>query len=332
MVFRHVQAGFVALVAIGCAIGAAPAIGQQWRPDKHVELIVPAEAGGSLDATGRTLHKIWEDLKLLPGTSAVTNRGGGAHAVAYAFLNQRPGDGHFLSITSANLLGGHISGRLPMSYADVTPIATLLSENIAFAVRADSPINSGKELMELLKKNPGSISIALGSAVGGTHHIAVGLPLQSAGIDVKQVKLVGFNASTGAVTALLGGHVDVAAASTINISQQIEAGKLKAIAVTAPKRMSGTLAKAATWPEQGYKGVLENWRGVIGPRGLSAAQIAFWESVMQQVTQSEDFKQYAGKFQWDVTYRNAKDTRAFMEQDYNQLKSVMTFLQLAKQP
>lgn len=304
---------------------------QSWRPDKHVELIVPAEAGGSLDTTGRTTHKILEELKLLPGSSAVTNRAGGAHAVAYAYLNQRQGDGHFISITSANLLGGHIAGRLPMSYTDVSPIATLLSENIAFAVRIDSPINTGKELMEAMKKNPGQYSIALGSAIGGTHHVAAGLPLQSAGVDIKQVKMVGYNASGGAVAALLGGHVDVVAASTINVSQQIEAGKLKAIAVTAPKRMTGALSKAATWPEQGYKGVLENWRGVIGPRGLSAAQIAYWEGVMQKVVESEEFKAYATKNQWDVTFRGAKEARVFMEQDYNQLKSVMTFLGLAKQ-
>lgn len=304
---------------------------QPWRPDKHVELIVPAEAGGSLDVTGRTIHKIWEELKLLPVSSAVVNRAGGAHAVAYAFLNQRVGDGHYLSITSANLLGGHIAGRLPMSYSDVTPIATLLNEEIAFAVRADSPINSGKDLMNALRKNPGRYSIALGSAVGGTHHVAMGLPLQSAGIDIKQVKMVGYNASGGAVAAVLGGHVDVVAASTINISQQIEAGKLKAIAVTSAKRMGGALAKAPTWPEQGYKGVMENWRGVIGPRFMNAQQIAYWEGVMKRVVESEEFKSFATKNQWEITYRSAKDARAFMEQDYNQLKSVMTFLGLAKQ-
>ncbi|MEQ1776862.1 MAG: tripartite tricarboxylate transporter substrate binding protein, partial [Burkholderiales bacterium] len=311
---------------------AGQSMAQPWRPDKHVELIVPAEAGGSLDTTGRTIHRIMEELKLLPGSSAVVNRAGGAHAVAYAYLNQRSGDGHFLSITSANLLGGHIAGRLPMSYSDVSPIATLLSENIAFAVRIDSPINSGKDLMEALKKNPGQYSIALGSAVGGTHHVAAGLPLQSAGVDIKQVKMVGYNASGGAVAALLGGHVDVVVASTVNVSQQVEAGKLKTIAVTAPKRMTGALAKTPTWPEQGLKGVLENWRGVIGPRGLSAQQIAYWEGVMQKIVESEEFKAYAAKNQWDVTFRGAKEARAFMEQDYNQLKSVMTFLGLAKQP
>lgn len=310
---------------------AAQCSAQQWRPDRNVEIIVPAEAGGSLDTTGRTLHKIIEDLKLLPGSSSITNRAGGGHAVAYAFLNQRPGDGHFVSVTSANLLGGHIAGRLPMSYTDVTPLATLLSENIAFAVRSDSPINSGKDLMEALRKNPGQYSIALGSAVGGTHHVATGLPMQSAGVDIKQVKMVGYNASGGAVSAVLGGHVDVVVASTINVSQQIEAGKLKAIAVTAPKRMSGALAKTPTWPEQGYKGVLDNWRGMIGPRGLSAAQIAYWEGVLQKVVESEEFKAYAAKNQWDVSWRGAKEARAFMEQDYNQLKSVMTFLGLAKQ-
>lgn len=319
--------------ALVIATGAAltdDAFAQGWKPDRNVELIVPASAGGSLDLTGRTVHRIWDDLKLLPVSSTVANRSGGAHAVAYNFLNQRAGDPHYLSITSSTILTNHINGRLALTYTDFTPLAVLLTEHIAFVVRADSPLKTGKDFIEALRKNPASLSIALGSAIGGTHHIATGLPLQSAGVDIKQVKLVGFNSTGEAFTALLGGHVDVANGGTANAAGLVESGKLRALTVTSARRMQGPLAAAATWSEFGYKGVFDNWRGVIGTKGMAPAQTAYWESVFKRVAESEEFQQYAAKNQWENSYRGPDETRKFMEAQYGELKSVMTFLGLAK--
>jgi putative tricarboxylic transport membrane protein len=321
----------LAVVVLFVAAGAVvPAGAQEWKPERNVELIVPATAGGSLDLTGRTVQRIWDTLKLLPVSSIVANRSGGAHAVAYNFLNQRAGDPHFLSITSSTILTNHINGRLTLTYTDFTPLAVLLTEHIAFVVRPDSPIKSGKDLIEALRKNPASLSIALGSAVGGTHHIAIGLPLQSAGVDIKQVKLIGFNSTGEAFTALLGGHVDVANGGTANAAPLVESGKLRALTVTSSKRMQGPLAEAATWSEFGYKGVFDNWRGVIGAKGITPAQVAFWEDVFKRVTASDDFQQYAAKNQWENSYRGPAEARAFMEAQYGELKSVMDFLGLAK--
>ena len=315
---------FVTLIASGLASA------QTWKPDRNVELIVPATAGGSLDTVGRTVQRLWDELKLVPVSSVVANRAGGGHAVAYTFLNQRAGDPHYLSITSSTLHTSHINARIALSYRDFTPLAILLTEYIAFAVRADSPIKSGKDLIETLRKNPGSLSLALSSATGGTHHLSFGLPLQSAKIDMKPLKWVAFNSTGEGVTALLGGHVDVLSGGTVQIAPHVESGKMRVLAVTSSKRLSGPLAVAPTWPELGYKGVMENWRGVIGTRGLTPEQIAFWESVFKRSVESEQFRKLAEKNQWESGYRNAADTRKFMESEYDELKGVMTFLGLAK--
>lgn len=321
--------GIVA-AAVSIAFLSQAAWSQGWKPQRNVELIVPAGAAGSLDTTGRTVHKIWDDLKLVPVSSSIVNRSGGGHAIAYGFLNQRAGDPHYLSITSATILTNHINGRLPVTYTDFTPLAVLLTEYVAFAVRAESPIKTGKDLVETLKKNPGALSIALSSAAGGTHHITVGLPLQSGGVDISKVKLVSFNATSDAVTALLGGHVDVMSGGTVQIAPHVESGKLRVIAVTSSKRMTGPLASAPTWPELGYKGVFENWRGVIGTKGMTAEQTAYWEGVLRGVVQSDEFKKYAERNQWDDTFKGSAEMRRFLEGQYGELKSVMTFLGLAK--
>lgn len=305
-------------------------LAQGWKPERNVELIVPATAGGSLDYTGRTVHRLWEELKLVPVSSTVANRAGGGHAVAYTFLNQRAGDPHFLSITSSTILTSHINGRLALTYTDFTTLAVLLVEHIAFAVRTDSPIASGKDLIEALRKNPGALSVALSSAAGGTHHIAIGLPLQSAGVDVGKIKLVSFNSTGEAVTAVLGGHVDLVVGGTVQVGAQVEAGKLRALSTTSPRRIGGVYASIPTWPEFGYKGVFENWRGVIGTRGITPEQTAYWESVLRRVVQSEEFKKDAEKNQWDSSFKGSAEMRKFLEAQYGELKGVMTFLGLAK--
>lgn len=277
------------------------------------------------------LHRIWQELKLVPVTSAIANRAGGGHAIAYTFVNQQAGDPHYLSITSPTLLTSHINGRIPLTYTDFTPLAILVTDYMAFAVRSESPLRTGKDLLETLHRTPGKISLALSSARGGTHHISVGLPLQSAGIDVSQVKIVAFNSSGEAVTALLGGHVDVISGSVGTVARHVEAGKLRVLAVTSARRLGGALAAAPTWPELGYKGVFENWRGVIGTRGITPEQSAFWEQVFRRVTASGEFQTYAQRDLWDVSFRGPAETRKFMAAQYDELKGVMSYLGLVKQ-
>lgn len=322
--------GIVSLMVSAAVIAVSGAEAQGWKPERNVELIIPASAGGSLDTSGRVVQKLWDELKLVPVSSTVVNRSGGGHAVAYNYLNQHAGDPHFMSITSSTLHTSNINGRTPLSYRDFTPLTVLLTEYIAFAVRADSPLKTGKDLVEALRKDPASLSLALSSARGGTHHISFGLPLQSAKVDMKQTKLVAFNSTSEAVTALLGGHVDVMSGGTVQIAPHVESGKMRVLAVSSAKRLPGPLSTAPTWPELGYKGVFENWRGVIGTKGMTADQISFWENVFRKVVESDEFRKLAQKNQWDVNFKSAAETRRFMEAQYGELKDVMTFLGLAK--
>jgi len=308
----------------------ASAGAQGWQPDRNVELIVPAGAGGSLDNTGRTIERVGNALRLLSSSSTVVNRAGGGHAVAYSYLNQHRGDPHYLSITSSTILTNYINGRLPHTYTEFTPLATMVTEYIAVAVKTDSPIKTGKDFVEALKKDPASLSIGLSSAVGGTHHIATAMPLRTAGVDLKKLKLVAFNSSSDAITALLGGHIDAVSTSNVIIEPHVAEGRLRAIAISAPKRIPGAFSAVPTWPEQGYKGVFENWRGLIGAKGLTAAQVAFWDKVLKGVSDSDEFRKFVERNHWVLEFRNAQATRAFMKESYDDLKDIMAALGLAK--
>ena len=315
-------AWLVAALAIPFAAAA-----QGWTPQRHVELIAPNAPGGAMDSTARVVQRLWQEMKLLPVSSAVANRSGGEHALAYTYLSQRSGDPHYLSLASPVLLGNHLAGRLAVTYTDLTPIATVMTEAYVVVVRADSPLKSGRDLVEALKARPDQLTISVSTILT---RIANGLVLQSAGIDVKPVKVVVFEAGKH-VPALLGGHVDVTLGAAVQFLPQIESGGLRAIAVTAPKRLKGALSTVPTWAELGHKAATyETWRAILAPKGITPAQIAYWEEVMRKVATSEEFRVSAERAQGEAIFRDAADTRKHMEAEYEQARSVMAYLGFTK--
>ena len=304
-----------------------PAAAQAWTPQKHVELIVPSIAGASLDLITRAIERIMREQKLVTVSSGVVNRASAEHAIAYSFLKQRAGDPHFLSISSQVLIDGHISGVLPLTYTDVTPIATLVSESYIYAVRTDSPIKSGKDLVEALKQKPDGLSISVGTV---SQRVAVGMLFQAINVDPKQAKLVVIPSAKGTVAAA-GGHVDVSATALGATIPLIEGGKLRAIAVTGPKRLGGKLADVPTWAELGYKSATAiAWRAILAPPDITSAQIAHWESVMRRVAESKEFREVAERQLFEIDFRGAADTRKFMEAEYARKKPVMAALGIGK--
>src|SRR5262245_6148815 len=107
MQFR--RAGRIAL-AIAIAWLAGMASAQTWKPERNVELTIPTTPGGSNDIAGRIIHKLWNELKLLPVSSSVVNRSGGEHIVAYTYLSQRNGDAHAVGVISTPLLVNAVEG------------------------------------------------------------------------------------------------------------------------------------------------------------------------------------------------------------------------------
>lgn len=302
--------------------GYLPAAAQNWTPQRNVELIVPNAPGGSLDASARLIQQLWQ----LPVSSSVVNRAGGEHAIAYTYLSQRGGDPHLLSLASPVLLSNHLTGRAQVTYTDVTPIATLITEYYLFVVRADSPLKNGRDMIEALKKSPDSLAISISTIAT---RMAVGNVLQAANIDLKTVKMVVLDGGKQSLSAL-GGHVDVALGPPVQFLPLLESGRLRAIAVSGPRRLGGLLATAPTWMELGFKASSETWRAVIAPKGITLAQVAYWEATLRKVSENEEFRRAVEKNQSEVAFRGAAETRSHMEAEYEQSRGVMRYLGLIK--
>ncbi len=321
---------FLVLLIMTVTASSSHSASMGWKPEKNVEIVTGSTPGGGLDRTARLIQKVWQEKRMVDAAVTVVSKPGGGNAVSWAYLNRHVGDGHYLSITSLSLLTNHITGSNPLKHTDVTPIAQLFSEYLAFAVNGDSPIKTGKDLVDRLKKDPKSLSIAITPSVGGSNHIAVGLVMKSAGVDIKKLKTVVFNSGGEGTIALLGGHVDLFAVSAANFLEQVKAGKVRIVAICSPQRLGGALADIPTWKEQGINVVFGTWRGVIGPKGMNEAQIAYWEEKFTKLVQTVEWKKELENNLFVDTFMKSNESKKYLEAQYNELKDVLIALGVAK--
>ena len=295
---------------VGPSVSGAAA--QSWKPEKNVELIVPGGAGGGQDRTARIMQKIMQD-GLVPATVTVVNRPGGGSNLAYIHLNQFAGDGHYLASATATLLTNYILGTSPLNYTHFTPVSVLYGEFIGFAVKADGPFKTGRDIIERMKSAPDAVSFAFGTSAGNANHIGIALALKAAGIDAARMKAVIFKASIEATNALMGGHVDVVATPMSTYLPVLDTGKLRIVAIAAPQRVGGKFANVPTWKEQGYNAVMPSFRMFIGAKGLDARQLRFWDGVFAKLAASEEWKKELAANEWQSSYMNSADSLKYLD-------------------
>jgi putative tricarboxylic transport membrane protein len=318
-----------ALVAL-CAVLAGGAQAQTaWKPERPVELIAMNAPGGGSDRTLRIMSKIMQQTQLVPVAVNVVNKPGGGGTVAYNYLNTHPGDAHYLQLASKSLLTNHIAGNGP-SYTEFTPIAFLFGEYIAVTVKPDSPLKSARDIVERLKKDSGSLTFGIATSLGNPNHQAVATALREAGIDIKKLKNVIFPSGGAASTAMMGGHVDIVPITAGFAAQMARQGQVRVLAVTSPGRLTDVLATVPTWREQGYDVIVSNWRSMVGPRGMTEAQVAYWEQAFKRFVESEEWKKELETNFWTSEYLRSAETRKYLEQDNAQVRAFLAELGLAK--
>ena len=303
---------------------------QTWSPTKNVEIVVGSAPGGSNDRTGRSVEKLLNELKLVPTSVTVNNKPGGGGNIMFAYVNTHAGDAHYLMVGTTAMLSNHIVGSGKLNHTDFTPIASLFNDYVVFAVNADSPIKTGKDLVDRLKSNPRSISVGFATSLGSHNHIAAGLLMKTAGGNARELKSVAFKGSAEAVTALLGGHLELVTTAGGNVAAHVQTGKLRVVAVSADKRLSGVFANVPTWKEQGVNLVYGGWRSIMGPKGLTAAQVAFWEGALRKAAQSNEWKTELQRNYWSDDFVTSAQFRKDLDKDYADMKAVLVDLGLAR--
>jgi putative tricarboxylic transport membrane protein len=322
--------GVCAAVTAALLAVAVAGHAQQWRPDKNVDIVVGAAAGGGNDTTARTMQKILQDQNLVLVPLNVVNKPGGGGAIALTYMNQVAAKSNVIAVSSNTFLTNHITNKSTIGLGDVTPLAILINEYMAFSVNASSPIKTAQQLVGQLKKDPSAIVLGISTALGNINHVSFALVAQAAGVDPKKVRTVVFNSSGASVTALMGGHVHLIVGPTSIASKYLESGQLRTLAVTSAQRRPSTLATVPTWKELGLDVVVDNWRGVLGPKAMPPQQVAYWDNAFGRFFNAPEWKSDVEANQWDNAALLSKESSRYLQAQYNDLKRALIELELIR--
>ncbi len=302
------------------ALAAAGALPMPAFAAANVKMMIPANPGGGWDSTGRALGKAMLDAKAAD-TVQYDNKGGAAGVIGLAqFVNSAKGDGNALMVMGAVMLGGIITSKPAVGLDKVTPIARLTSEYNVFVVPADSPHKTMKDVVEQLKKDPGSVKWGGGSK-GSTEHISASMLAGKVGVDPKKVNYVAFRGGGEATAAILGGNVTVGGSGYSEFAEYIKAGKMRPIGVTSEKRLPGI--NVPTMKEQGFDVVLGNWRGVYGGPGITAEQRAALTDIILKATKSKSWADDLEKNNWTSALMTGKAFDEFVDNEFASLRGTM---------
>jgi putative tricarboxylic transport membrane protein len=327
---RSVGKGAVLGGALLAAILASAPATAQWKPTKAVEIVAPSGPGGTTDRTARVVARILQQHKLVDVAVNVVNKPGGSGTIGLNYLNQHPGDGHYIIIATTGSISNHIMGLIPYNHTNFTPLAMLFDEYLGVNVRTDSQVKSGRDLIDRLKKDPESLSFGISTSIGGANHTTLMVCLRAGGVDIKRLKTAVFPGGAASTTALLGGHVDVINTAPGNMVAHFKAGTLRTLAISSPKRLRGVFASVPTWREQGVPADSSSWRGLMGPKGMTPEQIAYWDKVFAAMVKTEEWKKDLEANFWDDAYANAKGASKRLDEEYAEYKAILTELGVAK--
>ena len=286
----------------------------------NLKMMIPANPGGGWDSTGRALGKALQDAGAAASVS-FDNKGGAAGALGLAqFVNGSKGDPNALMVMGAVMLGGIITGKPPVSLSQATPIARLTSEYNVFVVPAASPLKTMKDVVEQMKKDPGSVKWGGGSR-GSTEHIAAAMIARETGVDPAKINYVAFRGGGEATAAILGGNVTVGGSGYSEFAEYIKTGKMRALAVTSDARLKGI--DVPTLKEQGINVVIGNWRGLNGAPGITDEQRKALIEMIVKATKTKAWAESLEKNGWTPALLAAPAFDSFVDSEFASLRAVM---------
>lgn len=308
---------FLKSLALGAAAAGLPLSA---LAGSNIKMMIPANPGGGWDGTGRALGRALLESKAAD-TVTYENKGGAAGALGLAqFVNASKGDPNAIMIMGAVMLGGIITGKPPVSLSAATPLARLTSEYNVFVLPASSPFKTMKDVIEQLKKDPGSVKWGGGSR-GSTEHIAAAMIAREVGVDPAKINYVAFRGGGEATAAILGGNVTVGGSGYSEFSEYINAGKMQALAVTSGARLKGI--KIPTLKELGYDVEIGNWRGVYGAPGITAAQRKALTDLLLKAAKSKSWAADLEKNNWTAAVLSGQEFEDFVDNDFASLRATM---------
>jgi tripartite-type tricarboxylate transporter receptor subunit TctC len=274
-------------------------------------MVVPFGAGGGTDAVARVLSKAAEEYLGQP--IIVTNKPGAAGAPALIEVSRAKPDGYTLIFTGATIATLRHVGAADISYEDFDSVFGANNDPFAVSVREDAPWQTIEEFIDYAKQNPGKLLVGT-TAPGGAWHNAAQALKSATGIDFKIVPFA--EGAVPAINALLGGHVDAVTVSGVEIGPNVEAGKVRMLAVAGNERQE-KFSEVPTFKERGIDVFpVSAFRGVLAPKGLPQEVLDKLGDAFMKASKKQEFIDFMNKNGYGIMRLGPKDWEEFLiEQD-----------------
>jgi putative tricarboxylic transport membrane protein len=292
-----------------------------------VTLIAPAGPGGGWDQTARSLQAAMQQTGKVQAVTVDNIPGAGGTIGLAQFVESERGQGDTMIVGGLVMLGAILTNNAPVTLDQVTPIARLTGEYEVVVVPASSELQTMADLVAALKADPGAVAWGGGSA-GGTDHILAGLIAQEAGVDPAKINYVPFSGGGEALAAVMGGHVTAGISGISEWIGQIQAGTLRALAVSAPQRIDGL--DAPTLRDAGLDLDLTNWRSIMAPPGIDDTQRQALLDLVDTTVKSETWQETLKAKGWEDAYLPGDGFATFLKEENERVTGVLKSIGLVK--
>jgi putative tricarboxylic transport membrane protein len=290
-----------------------------------VRIMVPNSPGGGYDITARTAAKIVEDEKINTNVEVYNLEGAGGTTGLAKLVSQKGKDGEAM-LMGLGVVGATFTQKSEKTLADTTPIARLISEPDTIVVPADSPFDSVADLKAAWAKNPGKFPVGGGSSPGGPDHLAAHLTADALGVDPTDVNYVVYDGGGPLLAGLLSGEVKAGFSGVGEYKDQIEGGQLKVLAVTSGERVPGF--DAPTLKEEGADLEFINWRGIVAPPSIDAAERDRLIALTDKLHETKAWKDAEAENGWTDAYLTGDDFGDYIDEQNKLVDDLLTKLGL----
>jgi putative tricarboxylic transport membrane protein len=306
--------------------GYSPAQAAVPFPDKPVEFVVQVGAGGASDVFVRNVTRMITEQKLITVPITINNKEGGGGAIAANYMKGKEGNPYYIMHTAGTFISAVLRDPSVPGYKDFTPVARMTIEVTCACVRTDSPFKTIKDVVDKAKAGkPGEINWA-GTGVGSVHHLPITMLEDLTGTKYSFISFTGTNEVTA---ALLGKHADVGFMEPGAAKPQVDAGKLRVLAVSGDQRV-GALPNSPTFKEQGYNVIIYSHRGFVASGKISDDAKNVYSGVFAKLTQSSQWKEYMTKSGSEGSFLPADEYRNFFVEESAKWQKLMKAAKIIK--
>jgi putative tricarboxylic transport membrane protein len=323
---RQLAAAVAALIAVLPVTACGVTSGDE---SKDLAMMIPNSPGGGYDQTGRAAVAVMEEDDVTGGSFEVSNQIGAGGSVAFARLMGEEGNERLMMTVGLGVVGALYSFAVDHKVQDATPLAQLIEDQEGVLVPADSPYKTIDDFVSAWKADPRSIVVGGGSSPGGPDHL---FPMQLAkavGVDPKEVRYVTYDGGGPLTSALLGHKIQVGFSWLGEFEGQIEAGELRALAVSGEERLTGESVKEVpTLTESGIDLVFTNWRGILAPPGISEERREELIGYLEEMHGTPEWKEMLEEYGWIDAFKTGDEFTTFLEQEDARVRTTLEDLGL----